>query len=307
MRNRSFFILLLTLLFHGHVLAQERKLYVDQFSSILGSPQKEAQLLAFAEKHQIDELILYELHKVHRHSPLDQTQTNEPLAHFIRRAKTKHGIKSISASGESGEFFKTIIHPYNRSRSLSHELIDVYNIEFEYWNTKQILDGGYYCQTYLSKEGSPCTRESAFNHFLNSLETMRALADEEAIEVKIEAYLGHFRRNEADAISKHIDRLLLHDYVHLPRYSYLYVKDRLNYLDAVHSHIEISILFSEENHFMGDWLHNHDFHEAEQAFFRQLEKNDIQLEQHLNLHGFAYFNYSFFKNNEPKKFKDWAF
>lgn len=300
MLNLRFFFLALALLFQGLLLGQSRKLYVDHFNLILGNPQEETELLAFAENHQIDELILYELHKVHQHSPLDQVETNEPLAHFIARAKTKYGIKSISASGESGEFFKKIIHPYNQSRSKAHELIDVYNIEFEYWNTKQVLNGGYYCQTYLSQEESPCTREGAFKHFLRSLETMRALADEESIDVKIEAYVGHFHRYEADEISKHIDRLLLHDYVHSPRYSYLYVRDRLNYLDAVHSHVEISILFSEENHFMGNWLHHHDFHEAEKAFFQQLEENDIQLEEHLNLHGFAYFNYSFFKKNMSK-------
>jgi hypothetical protein len=278
---------------------QGRKLYVDHFHQILGNPTAEKELLAFVEEKEIEELILYDLHRIHAQSPLHQRQSNGDLARFIAKAKTEHRVKSISASGESGHFFQSVIHPYNVSRQNPEEQFDVYNIEFEYWNPRQTQEGGYYCENYLSKEGLPCTRANAFAHYIASLNTMRELRDAEAQEVKIEAYLGQFSREEAEAISEHIDRLLIHDYVHSPEYSYLYVKDRLNYLDAIHSHIEISILFSEENQFMGPWLRTHDFHQAEEAFFQALEQNNIELEKHLNFQGFTYFNYSFFRDNDP--------
>ena len=74
----------------------------------------------------------------------------------------------------------------------------------------------------------------------------------------------------------------------------------MNHLDAIHSQIEISILFSEENNFMGKWLRAHKFEIAENTFFSELDKNQIELKNHLNFKGFTYYNYSFFKNNLEK-------
>ena len=300
MKKKTFLSITFYLLVISSAYNQARKMYVDNFSNILGTKHLETELFKFVEKNNIDELILYDLHLVNKRFPLGDATQNNILAKFISKAKTEHNIKSISASGESGNFFIKAIHPYNLSRTKPEERFDVYNLEYEYWNEEESLDGGYYCETYLKNSQLTCNRENSFNYYINSLFIMKNLADEANLDIKIEAYVGKFTRDEADKISKNVDMLLIHDYVKSPTHSYLYVKDRLNHLDAIHSHIEISILFSEENNFMGQWLKKHEFKEAERIFFNELEKKDIKLEEHLNFKGFTYYNYSFFKRNLKK-------
>jgi len=294
----TFYILLTSVSF-----GQKRKMYVDNFSNILGTYHLEKELFEFVKKNNVEELIIYDLNKVHKRFPLGDSTKNNLLAKFITSAKKEHGIKSVSASGETSNFFIEAIHPYNLSRLKPEERFDVYNLEYEYWNKKESLNGGYYCETYLKNAQLACNRKSSFGYYINSLSVMKSLANDANLDIKIEAYVGKFTRDEADQISKHVDMLLIHDYVKDPKYSYLYVKDRLNHLDAIHSHIEISILFSEENNFMGQWLRNHEFEEAERVFFTELDKKQIALEEHLNFQGFTYYNYSFFKNNTKKKRK----
>lgn len=298
-KSNVLIILFLTLSFNFS-FAQSRKMYVDNFSNILGTYHLEQELLEYVDKHEIEEIILYDLHKVNKRFPLGDEKQNHILANFIKKAKTEHNVKYVSASGETGNFFIKAIHPYNLSRKFQEERFDVYNLEYEYWNEKESLDNGYYCETYLKNAQLPCNRENSFKYFINSLFIMRELSNDADFDVKIEAYVGRFTREEVDQISKHVDMLLIHDYVKSPKHSYLYVKDRLNHLDAIHSHIEISILFSEENNFMGKWLKQHKYQEAEKGFYAELEKNDISLEKHLNFSGFTYYNYSFFKMNNKK-------
>ena len=280
------------------IYGQERKLYVDNFANILGSYTLEHELFEFVETNEIDELILYDLHKVHKRFPLGDASNNQLLADFICKAKKDFGVKSVSASGETGDFFIKAIHPYNQSRENELERFDVYNIEYEYWNKKESVDNGYYCETYLKNAQLKCNRENSFNYFISSLKVMKELAQDDNMDVKTEAYVGRYTRKEVDQISAHVDKLLIHDYVKDPKYSYVYVKDRLNYLDAIHSHIEVSILFSYENNFMGRWLQRHRFQEAEDTFHVELAKNNVKLSEHLNFSGFTYYNYSWFKRNK---------
>ena len=237
------------------------------------------------------------MHKINKRFPRGVFYKDQPMATFISKAKTKYNIKRVSASGETANFFINAVHPYNLSRKKKEEQFDVYNLEHEYWNDKESLDGGYYCETYLKKASMSCDRNSSFNYFINSLFVMRELVKDANLDIEIEAYVGRYTRKEIDSISSHVDRLLIHDYVAKPEYSFLYVKDRLNYLDAIHSHIDVSILFSAENNFMGKWLRTHDFKKAEEIFFKELEKKEIALENHLNFAGFTYYNYSYFKKS----------
>ena len=286
------------LLFVASIYGQERKMYVDNFANILGTYHLEQELFDFVEANDIDELILYDLNKVHKRFPLGDVSQNQILADFICKAKKHYGVTSVSASGETGDFFIKAIHPYNKSREIELERFDIYNIEYEYWNKKESLDNGYYCETYLKNEQLKCNRENSFGYFMSSLKTMKELAKKDNLDIKTEAYVGKYTRDEVDEISSHVDKLLIHDYVRDPKYSYMYVKDRLNQLDAIHSHIEVSILFSYENNFMGKWLKNHRFQEAEESFHAELAKNDVTIKDHLNFTGFTYYNYSWFKRNK---------
>lgn len=277
---------------------KHRSLYVNKFNQILESEQQQQQLFAFIRQHQITELILYDLHLVNQKYPLTKYSENQILANFIRKAKTKYGLKKLSAAGESGDFFLKVIHPYNRSRKDSLERFDIYNLEYEYWNKSQSDPGGYYCTSYLEKNQMPCDRASSFQFFIKSLEIVRALADELEKKVLVEAYIGHFKEAEVKQICTHVDRLLVHDYVKREAYLFPYVEKRLHLLERERPHIQVSILYSLESRYLGPYLKRHDFHLAEKKFFEELKAVDQDLDKHLKLRGFTYFHYDHFRNAE---------
>tara|TARA_R110002126_G_scaffold78829_1_gene196062 strand:+ start:15218 stop:16144 length:927 start_codon:yes stop_codon:yes gene_type:complete len=272
---------------------ENRAMYIDNFATILSSNSLEEELLNFSKEHKINTLILYDLNKINKRFHLGDSTKNHLLANFIRKAKTDYGIKKISASGESGSFFLEAIHPYNISRKNPLERFDSYNLEYEYWNEKESLKDGYYCNTYLKKAQLPCDRRSSFKYFIESLFVMKTLAKELDDNIEIEAYIGNFNNEEVAKISEHVDRLLIHDYVKDINRNFIYIKERLHLLDKIDSKIDISILYSSEMNFMGKWFADHKLHEAETKFFKELEKNEISLENHLNFDGFTYYNYGY--------------
>lgn len=274
----------------------QRKLYVDEFNNILGSYHLEQELLEFSKKNNIHTLILYELNKVHKRFPLDDSTKNSVLANFISRAKLKYNIKQISASGESGDFFVDAIHPYNKSRKKAEEKFDAYNLEYEYWDEKASLKGGYYCENYLRNGEMPCNRVGSFNFYLGSLTAMKLLANEESHPIRIEAYIGKFTKEEVLKISNHTDGLLIAAYVDDPDKSFEYVKERLKLLSDIKANIKISIIFSTEMVFMGPWLRTNDYKQAEKKFYKDLFMHNREFSANLNFDGFTYYNYSFFKN-----------
>jgi hypothetical protein len=268
-------------------------MYVDNFSAILGKYNSENELLKFAKKHNIQSLILYDLNKIHKRFPLGNAEKNQILADFITRAKLDFGIKEISASGESGDFFIKAIHPYNKSRKKAIEKFDVYNLEYEYWHPQNSLNGGYYCNTYLKKAQVPCSRNGSFKYYVETLSIMKLLAEEETHPIKVEAYIGGFTREEAIIISKYADRLLVHVYVNNPQKGYNYAKKRLDLLSEIKSNVAISFIFSAEPNFMGSWLKKKNFKKAEQIFLRELKDATKKNKFALNFEGFTYYNYGF--------------
>lgn len=280
---------------------KHRSMYVDNFANVLGSYKNEKDLFDFAKKHEITELILYDLNKVNKRFWLGDSTKNGVLANFIRKAKTEFGIKKISASGESGGFFIEAIHPYNVSRKDKIERFDIYNLEYEYWNELESKPGGYYCETYLKKGQLPCNRKNSFNYYIQSLEVMRMLADELDHGILVEAYIGNFTKNEVNSIGAHVDRLLVHDYVKREEQIFPYVEKRLHLLEKINSKIQVSILYSMESRFLGSYLKKHDFHEAEKRFFEELNHVDHDLDEHLKFRGFTYYNYGHFRYAENIK------
>lgn len=294
---KHFTLVVLFLMLSSFSIAQNqyrnRAMYVDKFATILGSQNLENELLEFSQEHKINTLILYDLHKINKRFFLGDSTKNKPLANFIKKAKTNYGISKISASGESGGFFIEAIHPYNISRNDKNERFDIYNLEYEYWNEKESLENGYYCNSYLKKGQLPCNRVGSFKYFIEALFIMKDLASSFDDSIEIEAYIGNFNDKEVKEISQHADRLLIHDYVRDPKRNFIYIKERLNLLDEINSKIQISILYSSEMKFMGKWFTDHKLHEAEVKFFKELEKDNIALKEHLNFNGFTYYNYGY--------------
>jgi hypothetical protein len=283
-------LILILLFIFSTTYGYQRKLYVDNFNNILGSYNLEKKLLDFCAKNNIKTLILYELHKVNKRLPLADSTKNKVLAKFISKARLEYNIEEISASGETGDFFLKAIHPYNQSRKKKEEKFNVYNLEFEFWKKGDYEDGGYYCETYLKKGAIPCTREGSFNYFIEALDIMKLLVDQDNCSVKIEAYIGITSTKEISTIAKYVDRLLVHAYKLDPEKSYLYSKERLNMLAEINSNIEVSIIYSAEGKFMGNWLKKNSYIKAENIFYNEI-KNNPKVYKNINFNGFTYYTY----------------
>ena len=89
----------------SNIFGNDRTLYVDNFSNIIGSPNKEDKLLLFAMRNNFKTLILYDLNKVDKIWSLSDPRKNNVLAEFILKAKTEFNIKSVGASGECAFLF----------------------------------------------------------------------------------------------------------------------------------------------------------------------------------------------------------
>ncbi|ALJ04754.1 hypothetical protein APS56_06275 [Pseudalgibacter alginicilyticus] len=283
-------LLLLTFKLNANTI---RALYVDGFATILGDDLAENTLLLYAQNNGIEKLLLYELHLVNANHNLSYTSTNYILANFIHKAKTAYGILSIGAVAENAWFFTNVIDPYNNSRTDTNEKIDIYNLEFEYWNDTGVNPGGYYCNTYLGSVNYPCSNDGAFQFYLSTLDDMRTLAHNNSHPITTEAYLGWPTTAQAQELGSHLDVLLLHAYVTNPNTSFNYVKDRLiNFANGT-PNLNVSIIFSSEPNFMGDWLINNTMSEAENLFTTDWINDSATWSNNINLEGFTYFTYRY--------------
>lgn len=285
------------LLFCINLYSFQRTLYVDGFNSILGNPTKEKKLLNFAKKHNFKTLILYQLNKVDKHSPLSDPTKNNTLAKFLSTAKTKFDIKQIGASGESASFFTTRIDVYNNTRNKPEEKFDIYNLEFEYWSKKASEDGGYYCINYLEENSIPCNRIGSFNYFISNLKKLKLLSKVNKHKIKVETYVGYYTQKEVREITKYCDRLLIHAYGKTPKFCYNTAKKSLENLSKINSKIKVSILFSTRINQLGYWLKNNNLETSEAIFFKEISNKNVQLKQAINFDGFSYHTYSYLEKS----------
>lgn len=272
--------------------ASNRILYVNEFREIIGDKTREDELLEFGRKNGFDKIILYELHLVNKDFPMNNVHKNQILANFIYKAKTKFQFKEVIGTGENSDFFINAIDAYNRSRKNPLEKFDTYNLEFEYWKEDDTSKGGYYCENYLKNDYSACNRNSAFNFFIKTLQTMKKLAKESKHPIKIEAYVGKFNSTEINKICNYVDRLLVHVYVRKPQSGKNYVKERMEMIAAVKNQPKISIIYSSETVFMGGWLKFNSLEMAEKILIYSLKTEDAALLSKINLTDFTYYNYT---------------
>lgn len=298
--RRINYIFIFIVIIQVEVFGQNRIFYVDHFLEIFNSFNSQKKLLEYCKEHHFNALILYDLDKINKLTPLLNTSTSNKLANFISMAKKDYGIKEIAASGENGAFFINVIHKYNGSRKSNYEKFDVYNLEYEYWKEKDSAPNGYYCEEYLKPNGLLCNRTGTFNYFIESLNIMKLLSEESKYKVKVEAYVGPFNEIETEKIVKYIDRILIFAYDSSPKRAYFLTKSRLSYLSKIDSKVQVSILFSAEMNFMGKYFSNNLPEKAEEEFFIELKKDDPLIFTKVNFDGFTYYNYHYFTKSHSK-------
>ncbi|QEG23984.1 hypothetical protein [Mariniblastus fucicola] len=278
----------------------KRSLYVDGFSSILGDVAAEEKLLEYADSHEMDVLLLYELHKVLNRDNASDLDHNESLASFISRAKTQYGVQRIAAIGESADFFGEVIDPYNNSRVDVSEKFDIYNLEFEFWIESRVKE--VYAEPYLIPRGFAATKDGAFEFFITNLKAIRSLAQANARSITTEAYIGWTNGLEetseeevARLIAQNLDQLRVHAYRSRPDFAY--TASRLQGLANGKPGLNVSVIFSAEQEFMLDWLQANSMESAEAEFRKQLsESASGKVKADLRLQGFTYYNYTHNEN-----------
>lgn len=290
-------VLILILLSTGLTACSQslKGLYVDDFFSIIGNQVEEDALLSYANSNGFNYLILYNAARIHREKyPLDNRHGSSVWKHFINRAKTEYNIDNIGVVGEKAASFI----PTNSYNQLVDNdpmyRIDVYNLEFEFWNKRLLDTDAYYCTTYLNKQGYSCTNEGAFAFYLEQLKQMQKLKGNSDIE--IETYIGNPTDAQLAEIAKVTDRLLIHYYREKTERIALYKLNRLLVLQKTNPTLKIAPIFSSRENHSGPWLKTHKIDDLPTLFFNQLKSvEEIDLKS-LNFEGYVWYRYS----NMPK-------
>lgn len=272
-----------------------RGMYVDGFAAILGNTAAEDQLLNYAQQNNINYLALYDLWPVHQQYDLTNPNTCTVLANFIERAHNLFGITQIGATGENLWFFQNVINPYQQTHANANQRFDVYNVEFEFWNTPQVEPGGYYCTTYLSPAGTPCSVAGASSYWLSMIGLVNTAAHENnAIS---EVYVGWFDQALATQFAHAVDRILLHDYVTNEAALFPYISQRLQYLATGPTPTQVAVLFSSEPEFLGPYLQTNPITQPFDVVDGLFNDLDASWTQNINLIGWQWFAYSFMPQN----------
>lgn len=183
----------LFLLFASKSFAQNysyKGMYVYTLDSILNDASGKTQdvLLRYCRDSSINALTLsvgaLNLHT----SPSYVTK----LASFMKKAKSRYGIKYFSAVFSDYNTLFNEIHFYQNSRTDSLEKFSYYNYEFEYWNNNFYTSTGTgetdYCTKYLQPEGFSCDSVGAWNYFKKYIKRVDSLA--QADNILSSLYIG---------------------------------------------------------------------------------------------------------------------
>jgi len=217
------------------------------------------------------------------------------LANFIQRAKQNFGIIQVGAVGENFFFFNNVINIYNQQHSNSLQKFEVYNVEFEFWNTNTVSSGNYYCTTYLQPGGYTCDTAGAFNYYKRLIFKVDSIAN--TAGVLSESYVGWFNQGQAITIGNTADRILLHDYISNYSGLYSYIQSRLQLIAGRNILTNVIPIFSAEPSFMGPWLSTHNVVTPYNDLQTSLTNETGTWKQYINLQGCQWFAYSFMPNN----------
>ncbi len=267
-------------------MAAYQGLYIDGLSDILGEEQAESELLDFVKSHNFTTLSLYEIQKILHKGDISKETTDE-LASFISRARNEFGINHIAGIAENADFFTNVISKYNSVRGEAAEKMDVYNVEFEFWNDGPIYD--FYCDYYLKPSGLPCDTSGAYTFFKTQFKDIHQLSVQD--KCICETYVGWPAAQQAKEMLANANRILVHAYVTDPVEAFEYVKERLSYY-GIAGKANIIIIFSAEPEFLGPWLNSNKPEEAYTIFLKNYNEDHSAWKKNIKLLGYQWYVYS---------------
>jgi len=288
-------IIIISVLFITSLQAQDttmlKALYVNDFVDIIDIESSENELLEYAQNHGFDYLIIYNIYKVHRNRfPIDNNMTDDPLVSFVKKAKTKYGIKRISVVGEKATSFDPVLR-YNLNHIKNDdELIDGFNLEFEFWNSRLSGPNGYYCKTYFKEKGIPCNRSGAFYFYMDNLKLLRTIASE--FHLNLESYVGNVSKEEMQKLIQYLNTIHIDYYRKKLKNIANYKSNRLEAIIDGNSKVEVFPIFSSREKHMKEWLADHDIDEVFPAFMKMLEEDKSLNPVIKNIKGQTWYRYS---------------
>lgn len=269
-------------------------MYVDGLNAKLGNITEENKILQFAKNNGFNYLLIYELNRI----MLTTTKQNQ-LAAFIKRAKTEYDIDQIAAIVESAIGIQDFV-TFNTSRA-ANERFDVFNLEFEFWQSDAKLADLGYCD-YLTNYGT-CNRTNAFRFYIDQIKALEAAAT--PINVETEVYIGWPTEAEATAIANEVDRVLVHYYRTNDINLMAYGQERLRGLAAGNKKIRVAPIFSSEGPgntadepFMGDWLITNPIDKAFESWDSQFNALTDAWKSNVEVMGATWFTYGRFIQNQ---------
>lgn len=232
-------------------------LYVNDFKNIITDPVKEIELLDYAQNNGFNYLILYNLTYIGNNIfDVEDITESLPLANFINTAKTIYGIQQVAVVGEKDSSFDKMKTYNSFYPTEPNKRFDVFNLEFEFWNTSLVETGGYYCDTYLTPNSLPCTIAGAFDFYDDQLALMKTYGDTNNIIA--ETYIGYPDAAQSTIITANTHRVLVHYYRTSDVYGsgdsiYQYNSNRIEEL-ATATNVTIMPIFSARPSHMYTWL-----------------------------------------------------
>lgn len=268
-----------------------KALYVNDFVDIIDVKTRENELLAYAKDHEFNYLIIYNIHQIHRNRfPLDSEMTDDPFANFIRKAKTEYGILRISVVGEKAASFDPVLQYNLHHIDHPEELVDGFNLELEFWNTKLTSPEGYYSKTYLEPMGLPGTRAAAFYFYIEQLKTLRTIASE--FNLKLESYVGNVTKEEMQELIQYINTIHVHYYRKDLKKIAQYKSNRLEAIIDGKSKVEVFPIFGSGEEFMKEWLKTNSIDSVFPAFMEMIEADAKLAPVKQNIKGQTWYRYS---------------
>ncbi|MBN1651312.1 MAG: hypothetical protein JW857_08290 [Bacteroidales bacterium] len=292
------FALILQVGMNSCVFGQNSKgLYVDDFKNILGQQDKEQELLDYAKQNHFNYLILYNTAFIQRNKyPLDRKEGIEVWRAFIKKAKNEYGVSKIGIVGEKAASFIPALTYNEKVLYARTEKIDVFNIEFEFWNARLTNNSGYYCLSYLAKNGYECTSDGAFQFYIEQLDELKTFS--KLAQVETETYIGNPSDEQLAQLSTKIDRLLIHYYrTHVDRIAF-YKLNRLQVIEKVNPKLKIAPIFSSRENHLKPWLITHAIDEVKPIFFDQLKSIPEIKQESLNFDGIVWYRYTSMPRNK---------
>lgn len=259
--------------------------YVDSFDFIVGDTARENSLLRWCKKQSLNALSLYDTKTI-----LSSSSNYPKLAAFIKKARSKYGIKSVAAVRSLSSQFTGSTSTYNKSRVDTQERFNVFNLENEYWNAGT---------------------NNTFSNWIKIVNTMNTKAHAATPRITSEFYFGWFQNpnnQEPAQAAKMVaatDRILLHDYWAAP--SLTYMQSRLAFLgqEAFKQNkvIDIVVLFSTEQAFAYDYFNvntqNHSFLDAYNSMLAQHNASTFAGKDNIRIIGYQLFCQSIARSARP--------